>query len=554
MTEPGGRHVDAASFGIGAAPNCLFSLLNVADSAYVPHDYAGLPRTSPGIGAFTPWHDRNSLATADIVAGSELFVDYGHSYFIGSREEIYGLIPFLEDYERADEILVQYLYATHSLDNSNWKACVASHPTLEEQQRRCHYRMLDDTAPALKGDLYTLARAVLGQWPSRTLAALPADPARISAVRDSGGTGRQDYDRSVRAVEDLRAHGTCADHLVARPSRIPDAGRGAFAHRDLRAGTVVAPLPLIHVPDRAALTMYARNGTTVSEHADDGAVVRDPTRPVHQQLLLNYCYGHAESTLLLCPYGIVSSLVNHAPTVRAVDGDGPTANVQLVWSNTTMAHPEWRDQPLADWAYSYQSGLSFDYVALRDIRAGEEVLVDYGAEWQGAWDAHVARWTPVERLIDALNADYDAAVPTVREWRYATGDPNENNLAVNLWCYNAYRSMQGLPYAEDPAYPCRVIARHDRGSRGGGDDDDDDDHRGPLYTVELLLRYQYPDDAQCEQLFDEVLWAVPRDALCYGGLYEAHDTREYATPGTFRHDARIPNHLFPAAWKNRPQS
>jgi hypothetical protein len=133
---------------------------------------------------------------------------------------------------------------------------------------------------------------------------------------------------------------------------------------------------------------------------------------MHQQLLLNYCFGHRDSTLLLCPY--VSAVVNHAPTSN--DGhagvDVPTANVKIVWSNKITAHPEWRDMPIISWAYTNQAGLGFEYEALRDIAAGEEVFVDYGDEWQAAWDEHVANWNPPDRLIDVLNVDYDSILPT----------------------------------------------------------------------------------------------------------------------------------------------
>ena len=39
-------------------------------------------------------------------------------------------------------------------------------------------------------------------------------------------------------------------------------------------------------------------------------------------------------------------------------------------------------------------GLSFEYVALKDILEGEEIFMDYGDEWQQAWDDHVATYKP----------------------------------------------------------------------------------------------------------------------------------------------------------------
>ena len=50
------------------------------DEHAASYDNMGLDRyTSPGAGANTPWFNRTSTASKDIDAGSELFVDYGHS-------------------------------------------------------------------------------------------------------------------------------------------------------------------------------------------------------------------------------------------------------------------------------------------------------------------------------------------------------------------------------------------------------------------------------------------------------------------------------------------
>jgi hypothetical protein len=56
------KTIDAASFGIGALPNCYFLLLNVDDSDDYRLDYANLDVTSPGIGTFSPWYNRKSYA------------------------------------------------------------------------------------------------------------------------------------------------------------------------------------------------------------------------------------------------------------------------------------------------------------------------------------------------------------------------------------------------------------------------------------------------------------------------------------------------------------
>ena len=33
-----------------------------------------------------------------------------------------------------------------------------------------------------------------------------------------------------------------------------------------------------------------------------------------------------------------------------------------------------------------------DFVATRDIQPDEEILIDYGIEWEKAWDEHVTAW------------------------------------------------------------------------------------------------------------------------------------------------------------------
>ena len=90
-----------------------------------------------------------------------------------------------------------------------------------------------------------------------------------------------------RSQEWLEQYGTCGDHIRAGPSTLEQAGRGAFANRDLPRGTIMAHAPLIHLVDRSRLSMYD--------------IVSGEERP--PQLLLNYCFGHNESSLLLCPYG-----------------------------------------------------------------------------------------------------------------------------------------------------------------------------------------------------------------------------------------------------------
>jgi hypothetical protein len=64
--------VELASFGLGAMPNCKFGFVNI-HSNHLLDDNANLDRSSPGNGAFTPFHERRGYAMAAIPAGAEIF-------------------------------------------------------------------------------------------------------------------------------------------------------------------------------------------------------------------------------------------------------------------------------------------------------------------------------------------------------------------------------------------------------------------------------------------------------------------------------------------------
>ncbi|KAI2504643.1 hypothetical protein MHU86_9753 [Fragilaria crotonensis] len=155
--------------------------------------------------------------------------------------------------------------------------------------------------------------------------------------------------QSTRSLEWLQEHGICADNLREGVSEIPQAGRGAFATRFLKRGAIVAPLPLIHVPSRERLEMFQPDFSVEN--------VVNKTKAVGQQLLVNYCFGHRHSTMLLCPYGLLTGLINHR-----------TPNVKLQWSDSAkFTCPEWLNKTIEEFAKHKFAVLSMELVALRDI-------------------------------------------------------------------------------------------------------------------------------------------------------------------------------------------
>ena len=115
----------------------------------------------------------------------------------------------------------------------------------------------------------------------RLKSALPANDTQIDSVMQSGGTSMQHYNESIRSLEWLEEHGQCMDNIRDGISTIPHAGRGAFANRFIPQGGLVAPAPLIHLPNRAVLNMYD------FKYTDEETMTRDETKPIHKQLLLN---------------------------------------------------------------------------------------------------------------------------------------------------------------------------------------------------------------------------------------------------------------------------
>lgn len=136
-----------------------------------------------------------------------------------------------------------------------------------------------------------------------------------------------------------------------------------MATRLLTKGQVVAPLPFLPLP-RSALSGMMRGNP--------------------QQLLLNYCYSHPQSSLMLFPYAPYVNRVNHATH------GSKEANVRLQWSSIN-------ESALLEWSVKeilalQRSGLVLELIALRNIAMGEEILLDFGSVYQAAWDRHVLSW------------------------------------------------------------------------------------------------------------------------------------------------------------------
>ena len=130
-----------------------------------------------------------------------------------------------------------------------------------------------------------------------------------------------------KSTRELQETGICLDHIVAGYSETKleldekekeegtdgdgesfnqTIGRGAMANRFLAKGELIVPVPFLHLVDRSLFEKY--KGKTNMNNDDDDE--DDNNKNGNDELLLNYCFGHSESTLILCPI-TNAVLVNH---------------------------------------------------------------------------------------------------------------------------------------------------------------------------------------------------------------------------------------------------
>jgi len=523
--------ISMASPGVGAAANSYMSMINIDDNPILI-SRAGLSRNSPGQGAFTIYHGRSFVATEPIEPGQELFVSYGNNYFT-SRKHTYGYLPMpSKDYDRADFILEKGLDlilhnteinsdgrqngtcspghgedVSNNKDNNNCDVLLSSETIREEIWNDVHALIKD-----ISGNIYTT---------SRILNAIPANVSVIEDVLEGGGTAYQDYNRSVKGLEWLEENGQCMDNIKSDLSKIPHAGRGAFATRFIPSGRLVSPAPLVHIEDIDNMVMFMDH-----IYNEEDRLVPNRRGEYTWQLILNYCFAHHQSTLLLCPYGLLSSLINHSTE---------NFNTKIQWSEDhRMRHPEWFNNPLDEWSFEYHTGLQIDFVATRDIKADEEILIDYGPLWQNAWANHVEEfkfeeyrselYMPAYELNDLLLDDDDFKLRTEKDREY---ELDGVRMFVKI---NALPPL-GSRWGEHD-HACTIVRK--------------------LYDDSYLIRLvKWVDDDEYRVTERDpetfLLWGIPKGAFFFEDLPY---TRDIHQQWSFRHPMMIPDDLFPDIWKN----
>jgi hypothetical protein len=285
----------------GNLPNhhCVLATLNYryVDPAY---DDTILDRyRDPGAGAFSYNMGRTFHPKRDMEAGEEIFLDYGHCDRKANEKQAkkHGSLQWTtqvhtdHDYEVATDILFKYrekLLATASSLRGT-----AAAPRLEDIEiPETTDEYVREVLPRTPDELNGIFNALEGPVTKQEL--------QVQLARRTGGM-------TLRTPDWIRKNGLCLHHLIPQRSHISQAGQGAFAQHALSAGDMIVPVPLLHIDDRGLLDIYEGSRNTG-----------------RKQLLLNYCIGHPESIILLCP-STNANLINHCST-RRPDLCGPNKN------------------------------------------------------------------------------------------------------------------------------------------------------------------------------------------------------------------------------------
>jgi hypothetical protein len=341
----------------------------------------------------------------------------------------------------------------------------------------------------------------------------------------------------------LRHNGYCIDNILARQSRIKEAGRGAFAARNLPEGSIVAPVPVAMVK-REDLVIHNNNNRKSSSSNNNQ----------RQQLLLNYCFGSKSSSWLFFPYSPIVNLINHYHE--------PNVKLRLSSSSKVRAAVTLENVPPQS---INMTDLLLELVATRPIQEGEEIYLDYGRAWEDAWWNHVNTiWRPINqhyspsyvmddaiRLLRTEQEQKDYPYPdnvfTSCFYRYSDRSEDDREIArsgntkdsssLTSFRWHLTRGLYDLKNLR----PCQVLKRLEDSKSGRS-----------AYAVRMLNRPNVHSMDLNEIIPSNelhIVTHVPRAAVRFsdkGGTTDPH------LPSAFRHEIGLPDGLLPAAWQNIP--
>lgn len=482
--------------GMGALPNTHPGLAN---GMVMPskNDGGGLHRSKhPGAGAVTAYSSFRHAMTKSIPAGREIFIGYGDSY-LESRPQIFESVPRNYDFTQANLLLKRF--ATYIQDSTN----ITSEALQEEW--------------SFERDQIITSTRVRNALPENV-----TDVIRAAQI----GSELYSVPNAQRSLEWLEENGRCLDKIEVGPSKIPEAGRGAIARTAMKKGDIITTSPMLP---------FNRKFLHLRDRDEDSEKINI----VSEQLILNYCFGHAQSDVLLFPL---------APAVTAINHASPgSSNTRIQWSSFPYHKSHLLNSTSSEILSAHGTGLIIDLIATRDIEEGEEITIDYGPDWQTAWNDHVSEWEPWDtedyRSSWDLNNSEDY-IMTIEEGEYPQNinircgipttifesdpQPSGEFEEVRVW-WEEHPLM--FMNAWEQSLPCEILQRELIPSK-----------ESPSKTLEFYTANIFDEDGEF------VVVGIPRDYIYF---VDAPYSSDCFLPNVFRHHIGVPDDMFPDSWKYR---
>lgn len=364
---------------------------------------------------------------------------------------------------------------------------------------------------------------------------IPENPRKLQKVKDAGGTFMYRFRDMIRTEEWFQKNGFCLDTIVQGVSTIPNAGRGAFAARDIEEGENIAFTPLLHIANKNLLEM----------HPIIEGVFQEEEIATKHQVLLNYAFGHDESDMVFFPTAPLVSLINHG---------GAEANAYIEWAedDDQIHNPvNYFESDPEVMAETKEQVLIMKIVAHRDIAEGEEITINYGSSWEEAW------------------SDYE------EYWKAERAGKPHPLTAEDLRMEYKNKPLETVEYLEENPYPEGVFAAcfvaidefddgmpmtHQEFGTGiftfsSPNQFDEFDELTPIYKVDVLDRveapgffYNYtirPKLGDGPNDFSHV-HNVPHSACTFMNEFYTSDIH---LDGAFRYHIGIPDSMMPMVWR-----
>lgn len=217
------------------------------------------------------------------------------------------------------------------------------------------------------------------------------------------------------------------------------------------------------------------------------------------------------------------------PVVNFVNHNQTQSNVRLTWGDPVRGNhmPHLLEAPLDELEADKTAKLAFEMLATRDIEKGEEIFLDYGDEWESAWNEYVKNWKPPEGSETYVSAfALNQSTERLRTEFEQLSNPYPAN--VELECLDQF-----FHSGWEQEYKRNLKLTDERRSVD-------------------ILRYEETDDGEffytvVDHWDDELYEGLPREAFRF---VDSPHTTDMFLENAFRHDIGIPESLFPEAWKN----